>query len=37
LFRDMGVATHHGTIDYDVNAEQLGRIRLGLPAMRPLT
>jgi 3-hydroxy-9,10-secoandrosta-1,3,5(10)-triene-9,17-dione monooxygenase len=37
LFRDMSVATHHGTIDYDVNAEQLGRIRLGLPAMRPLT
>ena len=37
LFRDMNVATHHGTLDYDVNAEQLGRIRLGLPAMRPLT
>ena len=37
LFRDLCVATHHGTVDYDVNAEQFGRIRLGLPATRPIT
>ncbi len=37
LFRDLTVASHHGTVDYDVNAEQFGRIRLGLPATRPLT
>lgn len=36
-FRDLSVATHHGTVDYDVNAEQFGRIRLGLPATRPTT
>jgi 3-hydroxy-9,10-secoandrosta-1,3,5(10)-triene-9,17-dione monooxygenase len=36
LFRDLTVATHHGTYDYDVNAEQFGRIRLGLPATRPI-
>ncbi len=35
-FRDLSVAVHHGTVDYDVNAEQFGRIRLGLPATRPL-
>jgi 3-hydroxy-9,10-secoandrosta-1,3,5(10)-triene-9,17-dione monooxygenase len=35
LFRDLTVASHHGTLDYDVNAEQFGRIRLGLPATRP--
>jgi 3-hydroxy-9,10-secoandrosta-1,3,5(10)-triene-9,17-dione monooxygenase len=35
LFRDLTVAVHHGTVDYDVNAEQFGRIRLGLPATRP--
>jgi alkylation response protein AidB-like acyl-CoA dehydrogenase len=35
LFRDLTVASHHGTVDYDVNAEQFGRIRLGLPATRP--
>ncbi len=37
LFRDINVACHHGTVDYDVNAEQFGRVRLGLPATRPLT
>ena len=37
LFRDLTVASHHGTVDYDVNAEQFGRIRLGLPATRALT
>lgn len=37
LFRDLAVATHHGTVDYDVNAEQFGRVRLGLPATRPIT
>ena len=37
IFRDLTVAVHHGTVDYDVNAEQFGRIRLGLPATRPLT
>jgi alkylation response protein AidB-like acyl-CoA dehydrogenase len=35
-FRDLTVASHHGTVDYDVNAEQFGRIRLGLPATRPI-
>ncbi len=37
IFRDLNVAVHHGTVDYDVNAEQFGRIRLGLPATRPIT
>ncbi|MBN9561811.1 MAG: acyl-CoA dehydrogenase family protein [Alphaproteobacteria bacterium] len=37
LFRDFTVATHHGTIDYDVNAEEFGRVRLGLPPTRPIT
>lgn len=36
LFRDLTVAAHHGTVDYDVNAEQFGRVRLGLPATRPI-
>jgi 3-hydroxy-9,10-secoandrosta-1,3,5(10)-triene-9,17-dione monooxygenase len=36
FFRDLTVAVHHGTLDYDVNAEQFGRIRLGLPATRPI-
>lgn len=36
-FRDLTVATHHGTIDYDVNAEEFGRVRLGLPPSRPIT
>jgi 3-hydroxy-9,10-secoandrosta-1,3,5(10)-triene-9,17-dione monooxygenase len=36
IFRDLSVATHHGTVDYDVNAEQFGRVRLGLPATRPI-
>ena len=36
LFRDITVASHHGTVDYDVNAEQFGRIRLGLPSTRPI-
>lgn len=35
-FRDLTVASHHGTVDYDVNAEQFGRVRLGLPATRPI-
>ena len=35
VFRDLSVASHHGTVDYDVNAEQFGRVRLGLPATRP--
>ena len=37
IFRDLSVATHHGTVDYDVNAEQFGRVRLGLPATRAIT
>jgi 3-hydroxy-9,10-secoandrosta-1,3,5(10)-triene-9,17-dione monooxygenase len=36
IFRDLTVASHHGTVDYDVNAEQFGRVRLGLPATRPI-
>jgi alkylation response protein AidB-like acyl-CoA dehydrogenase len=36
-FRDLTVATHHGTVDYDVNAEEFGRVRLGLPPTRPIT
>ncbi len=34
FFRDLTVASHHGTVDYDVNAEQFGRIRLGLSPTR---
>lgn len=37
LFRDLGVAAHHGTVDYDVNAEQFGRVRLGLDPTRSIT
>ena len=37
LFRDLTVACHHGTVDYDVNAEQYGRVQLGLPPTRPIT
>ena len=37
LYRDLTVAVHHGTVDYDVNAEQFGRVRLGLPSTRPIT
>jgi alkylation response protein AidB-like acyl-CoA dehydrogenase len=37
FFRDLTVASHHGTVDYDVNAEQFGRVRLGLPSTRPIT
>ncbi len=37
LFRDITVAAHHGTVDYDVNAEQYGRVVLGLPPTRLIT
>lgn len=30
-FRDMNVAVHHAMVDFDGAAEQLGRVRLGLP------
>jgi alkylation response protein AidB-like acyl-CoA dehydrogenase len=36
LFRDLTVASHHATIDYDANAEEFGRVRLGLPPTRPI-
>jgi 3-hydroxy-9,10-secoandrosta-1,3,5(10)-triene-9,17-dione monooxygenase len=37
FFGDLTMASHHAAVDYDVNAEQFGRLRLGLPATRPLT
>ena len=37
FFRDLTVASHHGTVDYDVNAEQYGRVVLGLPPTRLIT
>jgi 4-hydroxyphenylacetate 3-monooxygenase len=37
LFRDVTVATHHATVDYDISAEEFGRVRLGLPPTRPIT